>query len=176
MDIQTGVCCPNLMTDNYIQAYREGIDAAIDAGLTFDFGSKELNEVTKNPTWSEEDEGFLDSALWYIQNSITNGKIKAFVECPLSTWLKSLKNRVKPQKQQVWSEEDVVHLTNAVIAAKEQWGTENRTVKWLKSLEYRYTWKPSDKQMGCLCEALNKSNGNVYDGLKSLFDELQNLK
>lgn len=30
MDIQIGVCCPNIMKDNYIQAYREGIDAAIE--------------------------------------------------------------------------------------------------------------------------------------------------
>lgn len=64
---------------------------------------KERVQPQAKQEWSEEDEGFLDSALWHIQNSITNGKIKAFVECPLSTWLKSLKNRYtwKPSDEQL---------------------------------------------------------------------------
>ena len=56
----------------------------------------------QKPTWSEDDEVFFDSALWHIQNSITNGAFRSFVEGPLSTWLKSLKDRVQHQPQSNW--------------------------------------------------------------------------
>lgn len=138
---------------------------------------------TTTKEWDEEDEGFLDSALWHIQNSITNGKIKAFVECPLSTWLKSLKNRVKQQKQQKWSEEDkkMFKETLALIETVEDINKAKDgflDVKmWLKSLKERYTWEPSDEQMELLKEACDQHwEPDGLDPLYTLYQDLKKLR
>ena len=55
----------------------------------------------------------------------------------IMTKLTDIKNKLdtltKPQKQK-WSEEDVIHLTNAILAAEKEWGINSNTTKWLKSL------------------------------------------
>lgn len=48
------------------------------------------------------------------------------------------------QKTAEWSEEDKMHLNNAILAAEKEWGAESCTAKFLKSL--RPSWKPSEEQ------------------------------
>ena len=47
--------------------------------------------------WSEEDEKFLKTALWYISYSASNGKTTD-AHCNTTDWLKSLKGRVLPSQ------------------------------------------------------------------------------
>ena len=90
------------------------------------------------------------------------------------------------QKEQnpAWSEEDTLMLT-AVTQTLENfgpYGTIGMQIDWLKSL--RPSWKPSEKQMNCLCAAVDaairKHNESVsgYEParvLKSLYEQLQKL-
>jgi len=50
----------------------------------------------------------------------------------------------KPTNTAEWSEEDNMHLTNAILAAEKEWGTESCTSKWLKSIKDRI--QPQPKQ------------------------------
>ena len=138
--------------------------------------------------WSEEDEGFLDSALWHIKNSITNGKIKAFVECPLSTWLKSLKERVGCEVNctttKEWSDEDDLQLNEAIEAVNESSYSSKRknvVIDWLKSIRPQNTWKPSDEQMEGLLWVLEncaerEGASKMLSLANSIYDTLKNLK
>ena len=48
----------------------------------------------KDIAWNEEDEKILKSALWHISNSVSLG-IAQEVDCQVTRWVKSLKNRLK---------------------------------------------------------------------------------
>ena len=86
-----------------------------------------------------------------------------------------------------WSEDDEINYNYALAACKyygEAKGyadteTHQKANNWLKSIKERLqsqnTWKPSDEQMRCLCGVLNNSTGNIYNILKSLFDDLKKL-
>ena len=49
------------------------------------------------------------------------------------------------QKPAEWSEEDSIHLKNAVLSAEKEWGTESCTAKWLKSLPERFNLQPKQE-------------------------------
>lgn len=49
------------------------------------------------------------------------------------------------QKPAEWSEEDSLHLTNAVLSAEKEWGTESCTAKWLKLLPERFNLQPKQE-------------------------------
>lgn len=84
--------------------------------------------------------------------------------------------RQKEQRPAEWSEEDKMHLNNAILAAEKEWGAESCTAKFLKSLRPQPRWKPSKEQMWALDVALE----NFYDqndraALNSLKIDLQKL-
>lgn len=56
-------------------------------------------------------------------------------------WFKS---NVFPPKQE-WSEEDSLHLKNAILSAEKEWGNESCTATWLKSLPERFSPQPKQE-------------------------------
>ena len=48
------------------------------------------------------------------------------------------------EQKPAWSEEDNLHLANAILAAEKEWGIESCTSKWLKSLKERV--QPQQKE------------------------------
>ncbi len=43
-------------------------------------------------------------------------------------------HKIDDTKAEEWSEEDKLHLNNAILAAEKEWGSDSCTSKWLKSL------------------------------------------
>ena len=127
-----------ITTDKYIPATKEQRDkllkAMADAGYTFDFEKKELKKIEdesedckqqimsemadlikdyirqKPAEWGQEDEKNLKRTIWYVENPALN-VVKGTM---LSEWLKSLKDRVQPQKQWKPSEEQMDALEHFV--------------------------------------------------------------
>lgn len=59
------------------------------------------------------------------------------------------------QKPTEWSETDKLHLNNAILVAKKEWGVNSYTARFLESLRDNYKkcnshWKPSEEQMKAL--------------------------
>ena len=59
--------------------------------------------VSKNKSWSEEDERMLNSTIWHLRHSVNNGDTE-YSAGQLEDWLKSIKDRIQPKQE--WSEED----------------------------------------------------------------------
>lgn len=77
-----------------------------------------------------------------------------------------------------WSEEDNVHLTNAILAAEKEWGTESCTSKWLKSLKPQFHWRPNEEQMKALHAILGLESvvgEYVQRHLTQLYEQLKSL-
>jgi len=127
----------------------------------------------KSAEWSEEDERTLESFLGWLQGSMG--------EKTYSSWLKSLPERFSLKPKQEWSEEEKMHLYNAIEAVKYVYDTSEGTngfkcVEFLKSL--RAYWKPSEEQMEILqylCEHSSHANPDVMPTLESLYHDLQKL-
>jgi hypothetical protein len=85
-------------------------------------------------------------------------------------WLKSL----RPQPNQEWSEEDK-NMLQSILDEYKSMPTEKRY--WLKSLKYRYTWKPSDEQIYELSKAVDyyTSHGFPNRIMCELFEQLKKL-
>lgn len=94
------------------------------------------------------------------------------------------------EQKPAWSEEDETGWTNTMIMIKEC-ATNHYTkdniklvIDWLKSLKYRYTWKPSDEQIKILYEILNFAatheipywNNYIFGTLNNLIRQLKKLK
>ena len=62
-----------------------------------------------------------------------------------------------------WSEEDSMHLTNAILAAEKEWGTESCTSKWLKSLKDRVQPQPTSEW--------SEEDEEMFRSLKKLLNE-----
>jgi len=111
----------------------------------------------------------------------------------LANSAKTCKDEQKPQRmisaeakevlydKPAWSEEDECYMAECInaIATKDGWSFEEKrkTKHWLKSLKYRYTWKPSETQLACLSDAVKYygSEGFSVDLLKELLEELKKL-
>ena len=54
---------------------------------------------------------------------------------------------LEKQKEQklTWSEEDSIHLANAILSAEKEWGTESCTAKWLEFLPERFNLQPKQE-------------------------------
>jgi hypothetical protein len=90
----------------------------------------------------------------------------------LMEWVKDLVS----YKRQEWSEEDK-NMLQSILDEYKSMPTEKRN--WLKFLKERYTWKPSDVQMGAIKDAIDYLGGNtkiVRKHLMSLYDQLKKLK
>ena len=95
-------------------------------------------------------------------------------------WLEKKLEYMKPYKQE-WSEEDKLHLNNAILVAKKEWGVNSYTARFLESLrdnckKCNNHWKPSEEQMEALKDAFRKDGGNEYRKvINSLYCDLQKL-
>lgn len=133
--------------------------------------------VEQNNSWSEEDEEMLERCIDTMSMTAPNLWKKEI------DWLKSLKDRVRPQTKQEWSKEDVEmidaivadilftqkahnHEVNQVIFGKE--------IDWLKSLRPQNRWKPSEEQLNEIKEAIGVTGTNGIV-LLSLYNDLKKL-
>lgn len=87
-----------------------------------------------------------------------------------------------PQPRQEWSEEDENRFNNLIFLVEhsdENKATKEGFIKFinkLKSLKYRYTWKPSDRQMKAI-EHICDGNYNVdLDILDSIYKDFKKLR
>ena len=83
--------------------------AMSDAGYTFDFEKKEFKKIEQKQEWTGNDERLFISALWHIENSVSNGG-KNSGQFEIYNWLKSLKERVQLLKQWKPSDEQIMAL------------------------------------------------------------------
>lgn len=130
--------------------------------------------------WSEEDENTLNDAITAVDLMLTDSfkdshpnLFKAFLIA--KDFLKSLPKRFNLQPKVEWSEEDKMHLNNAILAAEKEWGAESRTAKFLKSLRPQPHWKPSEQQMNELHYASLPRYDYDCDVLQELYKDLQKL-
>lgn len=85
------------------------------------------------------------------------------------------------QKPAEWSEEDKLHLNNAILVAKKEWGVNSYTARFLESLrdnckKCNNHWKPSKEQMKALEKAwLECDNKETSVVLNSLMLDLQKI-
>lgn len=95
-----------------------------------------------------------------------------------------LKEVCEQQKPAEWSEKDKIHLNNAILVAKKEWGVNSYTARWLESLRDNYKkcncrWKPSEEQMAALLNAEGLVRANNYPEnakiLASLYTDLKKL-
>ncbi len=163
--------------------------AIVDAGYTFDFDKKELNEIEE---YDGDDYG-IDS-LWHARAILkkTLGKVDGYQsddgilehKCAIS-----VVDTLYKQKPS-WSVEDsskVQRICKYLVEAKKYYAdiTEVRDcIDWLKAVETRYAWKPSDGQKDAL-EHFVRSIGeggfvSPYDAnlklVHSLLNDLKKLK
>ena len=93
------------------------------------------------------------------------------------TYNKIVDECIYGEQKPAWSEEDNIHLTNAILAAEKEWGSESYTSKWLKSLKDRYTWNPNEEQIEALESATENCACSEYqDCLRELIRQLKKLK
>ena len=144
-------------------------------------------KIEQKPAWSEEDKKIIneieESLLAYKIIVIDNDRELAnYIEKEIN-WLKSLKDRVQPQLQQEWGEEDekCIRLSTDIIDSALRAGfcvqlDRDRCIDWLKSLRPQKQWKPSEEQMYNLSEAAHY-NCAFFDMeiLKGLYDDLKQL-
>ena len=142
----------------------------------------------QKPAWSEEDEYCIHQLIVFCENCMVPDS--GAKRC--AHWLNSLKDRVEPQPQKEWSEEDkeIIRSLLDIIYECHSYGKcalklneYSKLCDWLKSLKDRYTWKPSDEQRAVLNEVINFAadsefqhwNSFIYTILSSLQDQLKKL-
>jgi hypothetical protein len=113
--------------DRYMEGYLNGINDA--------------SKTLKSAGWSEEDKIRLDricKTLWKNRKGDTD---EIFQQEQDVDWLKSLKDRVQPQSQPTWSEEDEEMFDYALDMIEWYSGKNENRVRlvsdWLKSLKQR---------------------------------------
>ena len=73
--------------------------------------------------------------------------------------------------------EDERYLSYAIHAVEDMLGNNGKnTVTWLKSLKERYTWKPSDRELGAILTAIGDERKKGSDVAKELLNIYQQLK
>lgn len=149
----------------------------------------------KTDEWSEEDKKMIDTIIETIKMSIEDCDVDDIgTKARLSLekerdWLKSLKDRVQPQPQQQWSEEDedmrykATAVINRLCADGKEYvwsiSTLEKLFYWLKSLRPQSTWKPSEMEMKALefCLEHNIDKDGVFGSkVVKLYEELKKLK
>ena len=134
-----------------------------DAGYEWDAEKKELKRIEQNPIDCNEE--------YY------NEELKS----ALFTSLRDAREQYLREKNAAWSEEDmskVQRICKYLNEAKKYYAdiTEVREcMDWLKSLEDRYTWKPSDEQMNDLKIAIDSFTFEK-DYLQELYEDLKKLR
>ena len=131
--------------------------------------------------WSEEDEKIALS-IEQVMNCASLLNIVPEKIDKIKTWLNSLRNRVQSQPKQEGSGEDKVML-NRLIGVLEQTNTEDYHegweelfLPWLKSLQQKYTWKPSDEQMEVLEQVCGIVGSKYKTKVSEIYEQLKKLK
>ena len=137
-----------------------------DAGYEFDFDKKELKKT--NSYCQENCKGYQETGKCFADGDC-KAKIEAEQNSALSEKYEKIGKELIEFCEKCSQGQTVINSQNDFT----------RWTDWLKSIKERLqsqnTWKPSDEQMRCLCGVLNNSTGNIYNILKSLFDDLKKL-
>jgi hypothetical protein len=162
-----------------------------EAGYEWDAEKKEMKKIKQNPAWSEEDEDMIQALNACINAAIKGGMnyisfdSKSILIGKVKNWLKSIKGRVQPNQE--WSEEDeemYKEVLTDIIYAKNDLKTKGclglskkamKAFNWFskrhKSLRPQSKWKPSEKQMIALKNAIVGKRGPLYE----LYFDLEKL-
>lgn len=81
------------------------------------------------------------------------------------------------EQKPVWSEDDELSLYDTKEAIINYWHGQSQEdlLEWLKSLKLRYTWKPSDEQIGVI-ELVINNRPCKRKHLDSLYNDLKKLR
>jgi len=133
------------------------------------------DRVQPKQQWSEGDENVTDIILSQLRSDNFSGVLSKSLLKEAESWFKSLKNRVQPKQE--WSEEDEQYIIDTLNLLS--FGCSSHSVSevkdFLKSLKYRYTWKPSNEQMLAISTAINVIGKGTLNG-KSLMELHEQLK
>lgn len=137
--------------------------------------------IEQNPTWSEEDEKMIWAIPLIIKSYPNQEMFYGYSKEKLISWIESFKERVLPQSQQDWSEEDdrIYRGLHNLIYSTPYCDSRKELSDWLKSLKERHTWKPSDEQVDALNWALSLAKNCCEDcafDLRTLQEQLKKLK
>ncbi len=155
-----------------------------EAGYEWDAEKKELKKIEQNPAWSEEDEKMISLLIKIFEvnhpnehfkvNPIGTTNMEAKSTKEIVDWLKSLKDRVKPQTKQEWSEDDEFILNSFLHKLEVCDLLSNKEITWIKNkLKSINHWKPSEEQIE---ELEYVTRGNSYPHLTSLYNDLKTFK
>lgn len=118
--------------------------------------------------------------LQYLQDA-SNREDDSEIEADTDKWARMI---IKvfggiEQKPAEWSEADKLHLNNAILVAKKEWGVNSYTARWLESLRDNYKkcnsrWKPSEEQMRAVFDA-SERNDKLGSVLSTLYNDLKKL-
>lgn len=82
----------------------------------WDFEAKELNKIGKKPAWSEEDETNLEGIISEIEaNKHDAPDYDIATYDRFLSWLKSLKDRVRPKQNQSGDDKDALDIPASII-------------------------------------------------------------
>jgi len=145
------------------------------------------DRVQPKQEWIEEDERERKRVVGILEGWLSTFKETCYAEdckCGID-WLKSLKDRVQPQPQKQWSEEDERRINHiiAFMSDKERIkDTETmfpieEDIRWLNSIRPHNTWKPSEEQMEALDYYANSlcTYCDRQDDIRSLYNDLKKL-
>ena len=126
------------------------------------------------PAWSEEDEARFKSCIKILQASDGHDTIN-------TKWLNSLKERVQPQNK--WKESLATSdLENSLCDIQDtfsdtsyEYRTLGEAIEFIRCTEPKSHWKPSDKQMKALNEAMYHVDDSVATQIAMLIGELNKL-
>ena len=156
------------------------------------FANRPSNEIIawlekqgeQKPAWSEEDEEMFKDCLVDLQFLIDNGRKcnKELYQNEIK-WFKTIKDRIKPQPKQEWSDEDDETLTRIVFSFEEEMFPSKQECKknidFLNSLKDRVQphWKPTQEQMEAFYWIKQYPAGEFAkkDILNSLYNDLKKL-
>ena len=147
---------------------------------------QELLSMQKSSEWSEEDEKTLSRIIEDFETRSVSTIFEKTIINETITWLKSIKDKVRPQPKIEWSEEDsqrIKRICDFII--KNRKGDtdaiyqQEKDVHWLKCIDLQKKgWKPSEKQMiafGLAVEPMLKGFGWEETPLGSLYNDLKKL-
>ena len=142
-------------------------------------------EEHKEPTWTAEDESFVEHILprilnpdmWTLDQRTADKKyLTEFIE-------RQKRKFTKEQKPAEWSKEDEKCCKIALLALNDHPLNQDelKAFNWLRALKSRFGWKPSEEQMKALSFVKENfkdvpSAFNVTSFLIQLYDDLKKLK
>lgn len=184
------ICSMDLESKKKERDEQKPTDEEMKILLQTEYEKGKADAIEQKSAWSEDDEEMFDAIIADIQftQKAHNHEVNQVVYEREIDWLKSLKDRVKLQLNQEWSQVDEIGLGDALCAIKQartiakdenDMGNIWYAEKWLKSIKDRVQpqWKPSEEQMDNLSRAFNGATYQVsllrklYQDLKKLMEE-----